>query len=134
MKRLEQEIGLPLFLLALLLVGVIVVVGCNSSKNQKDAASNDKNQPILFPPGAKNVKHLNDYWATFDLDGNHYLIHRYWGTVPPEGSGQDRVFCTMTVVPPEPLPGPNDVRHETCPHCGKPVAITPLGLIKEPPK
>ena len=64
----------------------MIYAGCSESPdapivkgapNQRDGSSKDSSN-VYFPPNAENVKHLNEHWATFELEGEKFLVHRYW--------------------------------------------------------
>ena len=94
-------------------------VGCEGTfENQKKAAQ-DANSTV-FPPAATNIVFLNDDWATFEYEGQKFIIHR------KRYSQNPAYFGLMAPL------GPSvDTKHETCPVCRSKLVSTPMGLVKE---
>lgn len=101
----------------LVILLALFCVGCENFINQKKAAEDANN--TIFPPKATNIVFLNDDWATFEYDGQKFIVYRkrydnpaYFGFMAPLG----------TTV---------DTRHETCPVCRSKLVSTPMGLVRE---
>lgn len=62
-------------------------------KSQSAASDLVEGRGLYFPPNAENINHLNEHWATFDLDGETYLIHRSW--YKSNYGNVEAVYCFM---------------------------------------
>lgn len=97
--------------LIILMVGIIA--GCDTQESLEKGGSK-----WLFPPGATKITHLSDEWATFEFQGNKFLIHRH--------SIGSNATATMAVIPSS-LSSP---KHGRCPNCNVHLVATDLGFVK----